>query len=101
MVAALAATAADVGRDYHGHRASNQIGRQGRQPIIMAVCPAIFDRDVLALDKADFLQALAERGHEMRRDRRANCCGENRSPASPAAAHAPRVAMLPPRRRAA
>jgi hypothetical protein len=25
-----------------------------------------FDRDVLALDKACFLQALAERGHEVR-----------------------------------
>src|SRR6266545_2671783 len=26
---------------------------------------AVFDRDVLALDKACFLQALAERGHEV------------------------------------
>jgi len=30
----------------------NQIGRQGGQPLVSIVAEAIFDRDVLALDKA-------------------------------------------------
>ena len=32
----------------------------------MTFRPAVFDRDVLALDEACFLQALAERDHEVR-----------------------------------
>ena len=39
----------------------DQIGRQAGQSIVVAVRPAIFDRHVLALDKAGFAQALAER----------------------------------------
>ena len=53
--------------DDHGHRPANQIGHQSRQPIKLIFRRAIFDRDVLALDEACFLQALAERGHEVRR----------------------------------
>ena len=53
--------------DDHGHRPANQISHQSRQPIRLIVRRAIFDRDVLALDEACFLQALAERGHEVRR----------------------------------
>ena len=101
VVAALAASAARAISDDHGHRPANQISHQSRQPINLIVRIAIFDRDVLALDEACFLQALAERGHEVRRSRRATCCGETRSPASPAAARAPRAATPPPRRRAA
>ena len=48
-------------RDDHGHLATNQIGRQRWQPIVLALRPAIFDRHVLALDIAGFVQALAER----------------------------------------
>ena len=47
--------------DDHGHRPANQFGRQRRQPIGLIFRPAVFDRDVLALDEAGFLQALAER----------------------------------------
>ena len=78
--------------DDHGHRPANQIGHQSRQPIGLILRRAEFDRDVLALDEACFLQALAERGHEVRERRRATCCGETRPPASPAAAHARRAA---------
>jgi len=53
--------------DDHGHRPANQISHQSRQPINLIVRIAIFDCDVLALDDACFLQALAERGHEVRR----------------------------------
>ena len=43
-----------AGRGNHGHLTANQIGRQRRQSIVLAVRPAIFDRDVLALDIAGF-----------------------------------------------
>ena len=42
-------------------RARDKIGGQGRQPIVVAVRPAIFDGDVAALDIAGFAQALVER----------------------------------------
>ena len=101
VVAALAASAAMLFADDHGHRPANQISHQRRQPIRLIFRRAVFDRDVLALDEACFLQALAERGHEVRRRRRATCCAETRSPASPAAARAPRAATPLPRRRVA
>jgi len=41
----------------------NQIGSQLRQSIIVTLCPAVFDRQVLALDVAGFFQALSERCH--------------------------------------
>ncbi len=44
----------------------NQIGRQGGQPLVSIVAEAIFDRDVLALDKARVFQSLAERGEKLR-----------------------------------
>ena len=37
-------------RDDHGHLPANQFGRQRRQPIELTLRPAVFDRDVLALD---------------------------------------------------
>ena len=54
VVAALAASAAGVlpPVDDHGHLAADQIGRQRRQPVVLALRPAIFDRDVAALDVA-------------------------------------------------
>jgi hypothetical protein len=44
-------------RDDHGHLPLDEIGSQRRQSIVMAVGPAIFDRNVLALDIATFAQA--------------------------------------------
>ena len=49
-----------VSADDHGHLPANQVGRQRRQTVGLILRPAIFDRDVLALDIACFLQALAE-----------------------------------------
>jgi hypothetical protein len=46
----------------HRDLPAHQIGRQRRQPIIVTLCPAIFDRHVAAFDEARFAQALAERG---------------------------------------
>jgi hypothetical protein len=44
----------------HGNLAANQFGSQRRQSIDLIVGPAIFDRDIVALDKAGLLQALVE-----------------------------------------
>jgi len=44
----------------HSNTATNEIGRQRWQSIGLIVGPAIFDRDVLAIDKARLLQALVE-----------------------------------------
>ena len=44
----------------HGDLLSNQISGKRRQPIRLAIRPAIFDLDVLALDVAALVQALAE-----------------------------------------
>jgi hypothetical protein len=38
------------------HLTANQIGRQGWKSIVLPLRPAIFDRDVLALDIAAFAQ---------------------------------------------
>ena len=86
--------------DDHGHRPADQISRQSRQPIRLIFRLAEFDRDVLALDEAGFLQALAERGHEVRRRRRATCCGESRPPALPGCCARAASGHAPPRRRA-
>jgi hypothetical protein len=45
----------------------NQISHQHRQSVLAAFRIAELDRQVLALDEACLLQALAERGHEVRR----------------------------------
>src|SRR4051812_25012140 len=51
----------------------HEIGRQVRQAVVLAFRPAEFDRQVLVLYKARFLQALAQCSHQMRkRVRRAN-----------------------------
>src|SRR5262245_48383478 len=44
---------------------ADQIGRQCWQSIVLVICPAVFDRDVLALDIAGLFQASTERGQEM------------------------------------
>jgi hypothetical protein len=55
---------------------TNQIGRQGRQSIQLAIRPAVFDRNILAFDVADFPQASAER-------RSGRCGGAGRSAEEP------------------
>ena len=45
----------------HRDLSADQVGRQRRQPVVLLLRPAIFDRDVAALDIAGFAQALAER----------------------------------------
>ena len=42
--------------------AANEICSQSGQPVILALRPAVFDGDVLALDVAGFVQALSEAG---------------------------------------
>ena len=49
-----------AGRGNHGHLTMNQIGHHRRQPITLILRPAVFDRDVLALDVAGFAQPLAK-----------------------------------------
>jgi hypothetical protein len=48
--------------DDQGHRPPNQFGNERGQPMVI-FRRAQFDRDILALDKACFLQTLAEYGH--------------------------------------
>src|SRR6516165_7226439 len=47
-------------RGDHGHPAANQISCQFGKPIDLSRRPAEFDGDILALNKASFVQALAE-----------------------------------------
>jgi hypothetical protein len=46
----------------HVHLARDELGRQSGQAIEVGLRPAIFDRNVLALDEAGFVQSLAESG---------------------------------------
>jgi hypothetical protein len=57
-------------REDHGRLTANEIGRQCRQSIVLAVRPAVFDGYVPALDKAGFAQALVKREQAARRQRR-------------------------------
>src|SRR6516165_2820399 len=50
----------DADSGNHGYLATNQVGRQGRQLIILAWGPAVFDGNVLALGIAGFVQASPE-----------------------------------------
>jgi hypothetical protein len=43
---------------------ANEVGRQQRKSVVFVVRPAVFDREVLALDIACLLQAPMERGQE-------------------------------------
>src|SRR5206468_1532134 len=55
-----------AGRDDHGDLALDQLGGELRQQVRAAFGPAVFDREVLTVDVAAFLQALAESFDEMR-----------------------------------
>ena len=61
-VAALAARTAraPAARNQHRHLTANQIGRQLRQPVVLAGRPTVFDRHILTRNKAGFVEALAE-----------------------------------------
>src|SRR5262245_3512349 len=50
--------------DDHSDLTTNQIGRQCRQSVISALCPAVFNGHVPALDIAGFLQTVMEEGSE-------------------------------------
>ena len=106
VVAALAAIAAGVAsRDDDGHPPADQIGCQVRQPVVLSVRPAVFDRDVMALDKAGLAQTFAERRHVIAKARRpvrrnpitgiAGCCARA---ASGHAAAAPPSSVMNSRR---
>src|SRR5262249_26542594 len=56
-----------TGCDDHRHLTANQVCGQPRQPIVVALRPAIFDCHVLTLDEAGLFQALAERGYRVRK----------------------------------
>src|SRR5262249_33074662 len=83
-----------AGDDDDGNLSANQFLREYWQPIVLALRPAVFDHDVLALDVAGLLPALAECAQTVREIK-------TRSPASPPAAPTRRGATLLPRRRAA
>ena len=70
---AFFAASAEVGGDGHDHvdLAADEVGGQCRQPIIVALRPAVFDRQVLSLDVAALTQSLVERGHKRIRRRTA------------------------------
>ena len=55
-----------AGRGNHGHLTMNQISRHRRQPIILALRPAVFDRHVLAFDVTGFAQPF-EKGGQLSR----------------------------------
>src|SRR5262249_59053934 len=44
----------------------NQLGRQHRQPIVLAFCPAVLDRHVLTLDISGLFQSSAEIAQTLR-----------------------------------
>ena len=73
--------------------------RCGRRLLIVALRPAAFDRYALALNETGFPQAIAERGYIKAVG--ATRCAGTRSPASPAAARAPRPDKPLPRHRVA
>ena len=57
------ATNGAVGYD-HRNAAADETGCKRRQPIILIFRPAVFNRNILALDIAAFLEALEERNGE-------------------------------------
>jgi hypothetical protein len=45
----------------------HHFSRKSRQPVVLPAGPAVFDRDVLPLNKPSFPEALVECGYERRR----------------------------------
>ena len=52
--------------DDYGDLPANQLGRQCRQSIVLTLGPAVFDRNVLALDIAGLLEALVKYAQTVR-----------------------------------
>ena len=100
VVAALAATSSVGPATITATCRRTKSAAKRRQPIVLILRPAVFDCDVLAFDVAGFAQALAECRHKIFADRVGDAAAETRSPASPAAAPAPRAASAaaPPSR---
>jgi hypothetical protein len=46
--------------------APDQVGHQRRKSIILAICPAVFNRHVVAIDIARLAQPLTERSRKIR-----------------------------------
>jgi hypothetical protein len=46
----------------HGYLMANQFGDQRREPIVLTLCPPVFNRHVLAFDVTGILQASAKSG---------------------------------------
>ena len=42
----------------------NRLSDEPREPIILALCPAVFDHDIAPLDVAEIAQALAKGGDQ-------------------------------------
>src|SRR5262249_21261267 len=53
--------------DDRGYLTVHHFSRKSRQPVVLPAGPAVFDRDVLPLNKANFPQALVECGYQRRR----------------------------------
>src|SRR5262249_22141411 len=53
----------DAGNRNRAHLTTDQIGGQCRQSVVLALREAVLDRQVLALDIADFLEPLAKGHH--------------------------------------
>ena len=49
-------------REDHISRQADQLGRQRRQPVVIALCPAVLDRDIASWREAVFAQATEELG---------------------------------------
>src|SRR5262249_8395518 len=49
-----------TGCDDHSHPAPNQVGSQSLQPVVVGLCPAMFDRHVAAFEVAGFSKAAAK-----------------------------------------
>jgi hypothetical protein len=47
----------------HRHLPTHEIGRHRRQAIILPVRPAVFDRNILAVNEARLAKALEKSGH--------------------------------------
>jgi hypothetical protein len=46
--------------------ATDQISRERRQALVRAVCPTVFDRNVLSFDKTGFAEPPSKRGEDAR-----------------------------------
>src|SRR5215831_16292016 len=88
------------GGDQHGDTLANEVARQRRQPIVLTLREAVFDRDVLSFDVAQLSQAFAD-GCRVSSFRGCRANAQITDDWLIGLLRAPRAAMLPLRRRAA